>query len=1066
MSDAVISIEIVDKIDKTISVTIREIAQAANLANRALDKMKGSLAAVGSSSTAMSAGFGLAALRAKDLASASTGLSQSVQGVANAGRSAARALDEAEGATRRTRRTVEETSGVFTSIKEKIWDVGKTVGSLWAAFKGAQKFIEFADSYQVMINKLSVSSNGPEDAAANLERVKDIAVQTRAPLETTAQAFSRFSLAMKANGRDQEMAFRMTKTINELLATSGATAGEAGAALLQFSQALNKGKLDGDEFRTAMELMPTAMDAIAQQMGVTRSELIALAPQGKITSDIMIRAFAAVEKQADEKFGKMKMTVGQAFQNIATEATMAGSKFLATSGVSSALVFVLNSIPAAFKLVSSAVIAVTVVVTAYVAANKLAVAWTARQTVAEGVATQGKLALIAAQLTYNSALQALSAINPWVALITGLVTLIFYMNEAKSGLASITTGIDNMIRKSQGLTRVMSMNDLVKRYNEDPSSLNDAERDKARKLIEQNAAESARSDRMKALREDNQKQLDKDKRNFDSLSNDAISAGATFDVFMSKNQILAGNVLRTDAALDKYREDYNERLAEAIKLHEKEEKANRANAQAVHKLTVASEAREIVIGKIVKELDNEISRSMLLSEERERQSRFDKIEETLYSKRIALTAQETSEIKNKIAEAQRLAAVQAALDQIYNEYNGTFKTYNAGMQAAQILMDRGKLTVLQYEQAVNKQNLALQKATDPLYDWNKAYKNELDLMRIGHQYRSVENELLAERNRLIDAGYSPERAEREVNTIRNKAYELERLKKLDAERHQVFEYGQEYLRPTKEFTLRAQALQATGGGAQGFKATNVNELAAGIGVSTEATALGANANVELHREMYRKIAELRRRNLIGEQDANVLMLRARIDHQNKYLATATTFFSNFEGLQKSSNKEVSAVGKAAAIANATIQTYQAATAAYAAMAGIPVVGPALGAAAAAGAIATGMQNVSAIASQNTAGYKSGGYTGDGAVNDTAGVVHGREYVFDAQSTQRIGKKNLDKLRSGEATSGGSVELTLNVAVVSNKAEAESALKNAAGDKMIIEVIGRNAKTVKKLVQSA
>jgi hypothetical protein len=43
------------------------------------------------------------------------------------------------------------------------------------------------------------------------------------------------------------------------------------------------------------------------------------------------------------------------------------------------------------------------------------------------------------------------------------------------------------------------------------------------------------------------------------------------------------------------------------------------------------------------------------------------------------------------------------------------------------------------------------------------------------------------------------------------------------------------------------------------------------------------------------------------------------------------------------------------------------------------------------------------------GFASGGYTGDGSANAAAGIVHGKEYVFNAKATARIGKANLDAL---------------------------------------------------------
>ncbi len=60
--------------------------------------------------------------------------------------------------------------------------------------------------------------------------------------------------------------------------------------------------------------------------------------------------------------------------------------------------------------------------------------------------------------------------------------------------------------------------------------------------------------------------------------------------------------------------------------------------------------------------------------------------------------------------------------------------------------------------------------------------------------------------------------------------------------------------------------------------------------------------------------------------------------------------------------EQTEIGKAAAIASTTIETYKAAQMSYSSLSGIPVVGPALGLTAAAAAIASGIANVRAIAS--------------------------------------------------------------------------------------------------------
>jgi hypothetical protein len=43
------------------------------------------------------------------------------------------------------------------------------------------------------------------------------------------------------------------------------------------------------------------------------------------------------------------------------------------------------------------------------------------------------------------------------------------------------------------------------------------------------------------------------------------------------------------------------------------------------------------------------------------------------------------------------------------------------------------------------------------------------------------------------------------------------------------------------------------------------------------------------------------------------------------------------------------------------------------------------------------------------GFKKGGYTGDGGVDEAAGIVHGREFVVNAAATAAIGKDNLEHM---------------------------------------------------------
>ena len=75
------------------------------------------------------------------------------------------------------------------------------------------------------------------------------------------------------------------------------------------------------------------------------------------------------------------------------------------------------------------------------------------------------------------------------------------------------------------------------------------------------------------------------------------------------------------------------------------------------------------------------------------------------------------------------------------------------------------------------------------------------------------------------------------------------------------------------------------------------------------------------------------------------------------------------------------------------------------------------------AVATGAGILSTLKSVQMAGFKQGGYTGNMGASQVAGVVHGQEYVFDAQSTKRIGVDNLNAMRRGDKV-GGDVQVNI------------------------------------------
>ncbi len=130
-------------------------------------------------------------------------------------------------------------------------------------------------------------------------------------------------------------------------------------------------------------------------------------------------------------------------------------------------------------------------------------------------------------------------------------------------------------------------------------------------------------------------------------------------------------------------------------------------------------------------------------------------------------------------------------------------------------------------------------------------------------------------------------------------------------------------------------------------------------LSYEARKQGVDDALALNKKLYKE----------GKIDADAYtktekeLSDARVEISKKEAAARAENAQKISSTLKNAAKAIgehTVAGKAAAIAATTIDTYMSATAAFKSLAGIPIVGPVLGAVAAAAAIAAGLKNVKAI----------------------------------------------------------------------------------------------------------
>lgn len=410
-----------------------------------------------------------------------------------------------------------------------------------------------------------------------------------------------------------------------------------------------------------------------------------------------------------------------------------------------------------------------------------------------------------------------------------------------------------------------------------------------------------------------------------------------------------------------------------------------------------------------KALDNELARMKMLKDAREVQGRLDQIEQEFLKRRMPLDEAQLKVFRDKIQAINDYKYVQTELDRIVEEAQAPQRTYNATLQAAKEALDAGAISQAQYALQLGKASRALAEATDPLLSFKEAIEQQERALGLYGQAVEQNNYLESIRQKLVAEGY-------EGDALRNKLLSDE-VQGLIAKNNAL---------------LQQQQINSTIG-------EIVNPL------------LERQNMLDNETSYYAELQRLRDADVLSEQQYQQARYALDAKFNEMKLQGASQFFGELAGLQSSSSKTLSAIGKAAAIADATIKGYQAA---QNALASVPF--PFNIAAAAAIAIKTGA-NVAAIASTNVGNYATGGQfmvegkSGIDNNNINMNVSRGERVTIETPAQQRANDG-----------SGGSSVVQGDVKIVNQFDEREfvSAMDSDEGERIILNVIKRNPNAIK------
>ncbi len=178
------------------------------------------------------------------------------------------------------------------------------------------RLVKASDAYAGMMARLRLVAGGARQAAELNEMIYNSAQRARGSYDQMADSVSKIAMTAKKAFPDPKEVVPFMEGIQKLFVIGGTGIEQQKDALLQLTQALGSGKLQGDEFRSIAEAAPLIEQMVAKYMQIDPGRLKEVSSQGLITADILKNAILSNMGEINSQFESMGMTWGQRWQQI------------------------------------------------------------------------------------------------------------------------------------------------------------------------------------------------------------------------------------------------------------------------------------------------------------------------------------------------------------------------------------------------------------------------------------------------------------------------------------------------------------------------------------------------------------------------------------------------------------------------------------------------------------------------------------------------------------------------------------------------------------------------------
>lgn len=231
--------------------------------------------------------------------------------------------DAAERLGRKQTKSAEQTDKNTAAMGRMHSMAGKLVGMLGALglAMGVRQIVAYADAWSDLQSRLGAAVKDMSAAPRYMRDMVRLANASYSPLEQTVEIFSRNVVVMQQLGFTTKETIDFTEAFNHALVIT-ATRGERAASVQNaLAKAMAVGKLGGEGLETVLANAGEVAERLATALGTNVNGLRAMATQGRITSEVIVRALAGNLEELRAKAEEMPATVADAFVRLRNNLT-------------------------------------------------------------------------------------------------------------------------------------------------------------------------------------------------------------------------------------------------------------------------------------------------------------------------------------------------------------------------------------------------------------------------------------------------------------------------------------------------------------------------------------------------------------------------------------------------------------------------------------------------------------------------------------------------------------------------------------------------------------------------